>query len=310
MSVNENCGICGEVMKDQGYKAYGCELCPVWLHAKCIFPNASEPKLKVLFEFNSSFDVKCRQCQQNKKIKLANLVTKDDFKKFTSSVEKNLKSGFKITEECAQTIQENQIRKLQNTFAEALKGSNSLIDNIESKLEKLPDIALQISDKNEEVEKNKRKNNLILFKLPESIEAEPDAQLKEDCSTLKQIIQERVSINSTDIVNVFRLGQRQDSKVRPLLVKFKDEAKKWEVLRCAKNLRLFKNNVSYPLFMTTDKTPKEQQVQKDLLKELRERKMNGEENLVIKNSSIIKKLNSANKPFPGSAQKFWADLFN
>ena len=37
------CGICNEPVKDCGYKAYRCEICPAWLHAKCIFLNASEP---------------------------------------------------------------------------------------------------------------------------------------------------------------------------------------------------------------------------------------------------------------------------
>ena len=59
--------MCGEPVKDHGYKAYGGELCPAWLHAKCIFPNASEAKLKILFEFNSSFDVKCQDANKNRK---------------------------------------------------------------------------------------------------------------------------------------------------------------------------------------------------------------------------------------------------
>ena len=69
--------ICGELMKDSGYKAYGCESCPAWLHAKCVFPNASDTKLQILLEFNSSFDVTVQECQQKQKAKLANLLTKD-----------------------------------------------------------------------------------------------------------------------------------------------------------------------------------------------------------------------------------------
>ena len=46
--MEDLCGICDEPMKDRGCKAYGCELCPAWLHAKCVFPNASEAKLEIL----------------------------------------------------------------------------------------------------------------------------------------------------------------------------------------------------------------------------------------------------------------------
>ena len=35
------CGICDEKINVKGYKLYGCEFCPVWLHASCVFPNAS-----------------------------------------------------------------------------------------------------------------------------------------------------------------------------------------------------------------------------------------------------------------------------
>ena len=80
-------------MKDHGYKAYGCELCPAWLHAKCIFPSASEAKLKILFKFNSSFDVKCQECTQKQKVKLTNLIIKEDFNNFTSVIEKKITSS-------------------------------------------------------------------------------------------------------------------------------------------------------------------------------------------------------------------------
>ena len=82
------CGICRNYsIKDCGYKAYGCELCPAWLHAKCVFPIASDTKLQILFEFNLSFDVTCQECQQKQKAKLANLLTKDDFNDFTTIIE-------------------------------------------------------------------------------------------------------------------------------------------------------------------------------------------------------------------------------
>lgn len=304
-TLNDNCGICGELMKDRGYKVYGCELCPTWLHAKCVFPNASEAKLKILFEFNSSFDVKCKACQQNLKVKLADLVTKDDFSNLTSSIEQKFKTGLNITEDCAHSLQKNQVSELKATFAEALKGSNSLIGDIGQKLDKFPDIALQLSEKKEEDEKLKRKNNLILFKLPESAESEPEEQIKADCSAVKNILEERVTISSGEVVNITRLGRKEDNKVRPLLIKFKNEEKKWEVLKSSKGLRLLRDNVSYPLFMSVDRTLKEQQSRKILLKELRERKNNGEENLMIRNNSIIKKPSL----FRLSAKNFWDQLF-
>ena len=99
-NLSDICGICGEVMKNSGYKANGCELCPAWLQAKCVFPNAFDTKLQILFEFNSSFDVKCQEGQQKQKAKLANLVTKYDFNNFTTIIEQKIKSGSNNSEEC------------------------------------------------------------------------------------------------------------------------------------------------------------------------------------------------------------------
>ena len=85
--MKDLCGICGEPMKDRRYKAYGCELCSAWIHAKCVFPNTSEEKLTILFEFNFSFDVKSQECRQKQKVKLINLLTKENFNNFNSVIE-------------------------------------------------------------------------------------------------------------------------------------------------------------------------------------------------------------------------------
>ena len=43
-----NCGICNKEVHEKGFKMGFCKYCLSWLHSKCVFPNASEAKLKVL----------------------------------------------------------------------------------------------------------------------------------------------------------------------------------------------------------------------------------------------------------------------
>ena len=62
------CGICKEVIHF-AHEAYGCELCPLWIHANCAFPNASEYELKTLFKFNAGFDIICRSSKKRPKEK-------------------------------------------------------------------------------------------------------------------------------------------------------------------------------------------------------------------------------------------------
>ena len=48
------CGVCQDEINERlGYKVCSCELCLIRIHAKCMFPNASEMKLKVLYQFNT-----------------------------------------------------------------------------------------------------------------------------------------------------------------------------------------------------------------------------------------------------------------
>ena len=62
--MNENCSVSNEKVREADYQIYGCEQCPTSLHTKCIFPNASNEELNIIFKYNSGFDVKCNVCKQ------------------------------------------------------------------------------------------------------------------------------------------------------------------------------------------------------------------------------------------------------
>ena len=245
MPTNGSCGICGDPMTDQEHKAYGCELCPAWVHAKWVFPNVSDAKLKILFEFNAGFDVKCRDCKVKKlnwQIGLQKII-----KQQASFIEDRfqLPLGFNVANNSVQS-------ELKAIIVEVLTGSNSFIGEIGQKLEKVSEIVQELSDQKEK--KIKRKNNLILFKLPESTELDPDEQIKADCRTVKDISQEKLTLVPGDIKNIVRLSQKEKGKVRPLLIKFKNEHKK-DVQNSARGLRLIRDSTTYLIYASVDRTP-------------------------------------------------------
>ena len=84
------CGVCQDEINERlDYKVYSCELCLIRIHAKCMFPNASETKLKVLYEFNTCFDVKCPECKANYKENMtSSLATKKTWKNRLSQLKK------------------------------------------------------------------------------------------------------------------------------------------------------------------------------------------------------------------------------
>ena len=66
LKIQHICGICQEEVNERSScKVYICEICKIWIHAKCMSPNVCEAKLKVLYEFHSSFDVKFSDCKTN-----------------------------------------------------------------------------------------------------------------------------------------------------------------------------------------------------------------------------------------------------
>ena len=88
--LSQFCGVCqDEINECLSYKVDSCELCLIWIYAKCMFPNASETKLKGLYEFNTCFDVKCPECKANYKENMASsLATKKDMEELIKSIEK------------------------------------------------------------------------------------------------------------------------------------------------------------------------------------------------------------------------------
>ena len=100
MTDKSHCVICDEEITSLGHKAYGCELCPRWLHSKYAFPNASNDDLVTLYKFYLGFEIKCPSCKQKSKvesdllvkeiteikIQLAKLTSKNIIKEVTNDV--------------------------------------------------------------------------------------------------------------------------------------------------------------------------------------------------------------------------------
>lgn len=67
-----------------------------------------------------------------------------------------------------------------------------------------------------------------------------------------------------------------------------------------KNPRYKDSNKEHFVYITHDRTKKEQEKHKELVKLLKERRAKGEENLVIRNGEIIQR-----QPFRPNPQLFW-----
>jgi len=118
----------------------------------------------------------------------------------------------------------------------------------------------ELSDRKEELDREQRKKNIIIYKLNEidSEEAEDrrcgdSLQVHELChNTLK------VPITDGDITKIYRLGARESGKIRPLLVSFADIDKKFEVFRKLNELKSA-NDKFNSISIAHDLTPRQRE---------------------------------------------------
>lgn len=87
-------------------------------------------------------------------------------------------------------------------------------------------------------------------------------------------------MSNTEIVKTVRLGRkRDDNKPRVLLVTLSDFGDKRYVLRNARNLR--QSDEWSDVFISPDLTPQEREAGRNLRAELKQRRDQGETNLII-----------------------------
>ena len=141
----------------------------------------------------------------------------------------------------------------------------------------------------EEHDRNRRKNDLILFGMPESAESAPEDQFLDDCKSFKSLLRKKFKFAKGDIIKAFRISSKSNDKDPPFLIKFATEQIKWDIQKVAKDMQLLKGDISYPVYFSLDRTALQRKERQCLLDELRARKNNGESDLIIKNNKIVNK---------------------
>ena len=145
----------------------------------------------------------------------------------------------------------------------------------------------EIEMKLEDLEKEKRKKNVVFFNLIESDKQEPLERFNEDMDLCYNLLKNELGIPHINIVNLIRLGKRTGSSARPLLVKLGGEEDRIEILRLAKGLRhstRFKN-----VFINRDMTENERESDRRLREELKEKRRADEgSSFVIRKGKVIR----------------------
>ena len=140
----------------------------------------------------------------------------------------------------------------------------------------------------EYVEREKRKNNLIIHNLPEPTDVSSNEQRAvKDTETISDLFHTEFNLANAKIQRITRLGAIKPNSSRPrlLLVEMGDISTKRSILKQATKLR--KSSKWSNIYISPDLTPKERSLHKKLRDELKTRKNAGEKDLYIKRGKII-----------------------
>ena len=145
----------------------------------------------------------------------------------------------------------------------------------------------------EEAEKARRKTNVIVHGLPEFRALEASEREEDDFGLVASMLHE-MKCDDVETAQTDRLGRRPEAndeagthKPRPLKIVLKSEEQKIHVLTSAKNMRLIKDGDWKNVFLHADLTMKEREIRRQLVSEMKERKQQGESDLIIVNWSLF-----------------------
>lgn len=133
------------------------------------------------------------------------------------------------------------IRLLQQELS-AVKGE---CDALKLEISRLRNSNISLQKKLDDTEKREKNNNLIFKGLPESDQATND--------TIKQFCKEHLSVDDLQIRNSYRLGRKDNTKTRPILVEFVMQDHLKSILFNKKKLKNSKINIHRDLTLNTRK---------------------------------------------------------
>ena len=197
----------------------------------------------------------------------------------------------------------NNVSSTMDKFADTMRNMEQNLDTkmtaVEQNLGQKADMEVEVQgavegalqqNKEEEMEIDRRKKNVIVHGVAESQAESSDQKIEEDLAVLAAMFQE-VGVDGLMVESVVRLGKRSENPdhPRPMKVVLNSVDGKQNLIRNAKNLRSKQDGGWAKVFIHEDLTPRQREARKPLVAELKQRKANGEKDLIIFNGKVVKK---------------------
>lgn len=249
-----------------------CDLCEGWYHAGCA--GVSQNLYKMLEKDDEIWI--CKHCKGTLKGKM---------KKINRLEEEN-----KQYKEANATLVD-ELEDWKNKF-QAMKGE--IVDEVAAKVEAIFNqrIKVEVEERVTEVmrereEKEKKKNNLVIYNLEESDAEDKQEREREDQLKCVNLFTE-IRCENIRVRETVRLGKMTEGRKRPLLLKLENENSKYEVLRRAKFLKNTRELWAKRVIITKDQTEKEREETKKALVLLKERRDRGEQGWYVRDGKLLR----------------------
>ena len=275
------CGSCDKCFnKNDG--TVSCDGCKRRYHEKCT--PLSDAERGILFGSNS--------------LKWFCILCKDDVDNILSNYEKFLKVSDAI--EKIKNENESRFAEIEKRLDRCEAGTNEpefqkkIVEEVKKSNEKdMEEIALVKS----------KENNLIYFGLPEKDDESTAERMKHDFKLLSEAYSQE--IDNKEILSMFRVGKKVEGNNRPLVIKYASLQIKNKFLKSSGNLKIKTNNEIKPIYISIDRTQNQRAKHRQLVNEMKKRREDGEENLVIRGEKIVQNFQKEE----GAKKITWASLF-
>ncbi|KAK3886243.1 hypothetical protein Pcinc_009597 [Petrolisthes cinctipes] len=166
------------------------------------------------------------------------------------------------------------------------------IENLEKKWDKRDEeIVRKVTERmmenlEEEREREKKRNNIIMFNVPESRKTEISEITYEDRERCEEIFQGKLGVKDAKIQRIFRIGRITTGKVRPVIMEMNEVGIKWELVKRSKKLKNNDDQVTQKIIIAPDLTKREREENDRLREELRHKRQNGGQWIIRKGKVV------------------------
>ena len=327
----QKCKLCNEEATHSKYKTI-CDICQMWTCLDC--SDLNEELYLLVERSNLKVNYVCNSCEEDLPKLREFMVIQQQQQQISEDVNKLKKDVTTNATAIDEQNKENTTIKQRLDRVEDILQRNDLTNPLFPTLPALKqDLSKQMQQTNnlstlnqnlrkqitesrqEQLSMDTKKSNLIIYGIKET-QATTINQMKADFTTIKQLYDGRVNINKEDFQTITRIGLKKPNQIRPIKITFVDMEQRKRVLINNQGLKLdeegantceFTDCSEYPtkhthIYISTDKTKKEIEVEKQLRQELKTRRDAGEQDIKIKYGKIVKTTEEK------TVQPRWADV--